>query len=63
MTPIVAAADASRFTCFLSRYGFGYANVSIRGISSATGAATTGMYLDDTPIQQRNDTVYEAAQP
>jgi iron complex outermembrane recepter protein len=28
--------------------------VSIRGISSASGAATTGIYIDDTPIQVRN---------
>ena len=28
-------------------------NISIRGIASAAGAATTGVYLDDTPIQIR----------
>lgn len=28
-------------------------NISIRGISSNVGAATTGIYLDDTPIQVR----------
>ncbi len=28
-------------------------NVSIRGISSTAGAATTGIYIDDTPIQMR----------
>lgn len=27
--------------------------ISIRGISSQSGAATTGIYLDDTPIQSR----------
>jgi iron complex outermembrane receptor protein len=27
--------------------------VSIRGISSSQGAATTGVYLDDTPLQRR----------
>ena len=40
-----------------SNNGLGYSNVSIRGISSAVGAATTGMYIDDTPIQQRNDSL------
>jgi outer membrane receptor protein involved in Fe transport len=40
-----------------SNNAFGYANVSIRGITSATGAATTGVYIDDTPIQQRNDSL------
>ena len=40
-----------------SNNGFGYANVSIRGIQSDTGAATTGMYIDDTPIQERNDSL------
>ncbi len=28
--------------------------VSIRGISTSAGAATTGLYIDDTPIQNRN---------
>jgi iron complex outermembrane receptor protein len=28
--------------------------ISIRGISSSAGAGTTGIYLDDTPIQMRN---------
>ena len=37
--------------------GLGYSNVSIRGITSATGAATTGLYIDDTPIQERNDSL------
>jgi iron complex outermembrane receptor protein len=40
-----------------SNNGLGYSNVSIRGIASATGAATTGVYIDDTPIQQRNDSL------
>jgi outer membrane receptor protein involved in Fe transport len=29
-------------------------NISIRGISSGAGAGTTGIYIDDTPIQVRN---------
>jgi outer membrane receptor protein involved in Fe transport len=28
--------------------------ISIRGITSSAGAATTGIYIDDTPIQMRN---------
>src|ERR1700728_895798 len=28
-------------------------NISIRGISSSGGAGTTGIYIDDTPIQMR----------
>lgn len=31
----------------------GSTNISIRGISSLIGAGTTGVYLDDTPIQAR----------
>jgi outer membrane receptor for ferrienterochelin and colicin len=31
-------------------------NITIRGISSSTGAPTTGVYLDDTPLQKRNVT-------
>ena len=30
------------------------ANISIRGISSTAGASTTGLYIDDTPIQIRS---------
>jgi outer membrane receptor protein involved in Fe transport len=29
-------------------------NIAIRGIDSAAGAATTGIYIDDTPIQSRH---------
>ena len=29
-------------------------NISIRGINSTAGAATTGVYIDDTPIQVRS---------
>lgn len=31
--------------------------ISIRGIDSNSGAATTGVYIDDTPIQARNNPV------
>jgi outer membrane receptor protein involved in Fe transport len=34
--------------------GFGtQADINIRGVSSLVGAATTGVYIDDTPIQTR----------
>jgi len=46
-----------------SNNGLGYSNVSIRGITSATGAATTGLYIDDTPIQQRNDSLGPPVSP
>ncbi|MBB3859520.1 outer membrane receptor protein involved in Fe transport [Novosphingobium hassiacum] len=32
----------------------GAANISIRGISSTAGSATTGIYIDETPIQIRS---------
>ncbi|MGC4028325.1 MAG: TonB-dependent receptor [Steroidobacteraceae bacterium] len=32
----------------------GVADISIRGITANTGAATTGVYLDDTPLQKRS---------
>ncbi|MDB5690922.1 MAG: hypothetical protein JWL91_2798, partial [Sphingomonas bacterium] len=32
----------------------GVQNFSIRGIIATSGAATTGVYLDDTPLQRRN---------
>ncbi|HEX4243653.1 MAG TPA: TonB-dependent receptor [Steroidobacteraceae bacterium] len=32
----------------------GTSTISIRGISSSVGASTTGIYIDDTPIQIRN---------
>ncbi len=31
--------------------------ISIRGISSNAGASTTGVYIDDTPIQARNNAI------
>ena len=37
-----------------STYGNGStSNIAIRGINSTVGAATTGIYIDDTPIQVR----------
>lgn len=42
---------------FSSQYGPGIlSNIAIRGISSDKGDATTGIYLDDTPIQTPHTT-------
>ncbi|MBK6581946.1 MAG: TonB-dependent receptor [Gammaproteobacteria bacterium] len=39
----------------LSRQSFtGASQIAIRGISSNAGSGTTGLYIDDTPIQVRN---------
>jgi iron complex outermembrane receptor protein len=48
--------DLVRFTpgLVLDRGATGNNNISIRGISSGAGAGTTGVYIDDTPIQVRN---------
>lgn len=49
-------ADITRVTpgIELNPNGFGtQADISIRGISSQVGSATTGIYIDDTPIQAR----------
>ncbi len=35
----------------------GDTNISIRGITSDTGAQTTGVYIDDTPVQVRQEVV------
>lgn len=45
----------SRLTPGLTFYPFwdGSTNISLRGVSSTNGAATTGIYIDDTPIQVR----------
>jgi outer membrane receptor protein involved in Fe transport len=45
--------DVARFTPGVSVDNSGTNNVSIRGISSTGGAGTTGIYIDDTPIQMR----------
>ncbi len=48
--------DLSRITPGLSAHAttiFGNPNVSIRGISSTAGAATTAIYIDDAPIAVR----------
>ncbi len=46
--------DIVRFTPGVSIDQTGSNNISIRGISSSGGAGTTGIYIDDTPIQMRS---------
>src|ERR1700732_863558 len=36
-----------------TRGNSGSTNIAIRGISSQSGASTTGVYIDDTPVQSR----------
>ncbi len=45
--------DIARFTPGVNVDNSGTNNISIRGISSSGGAGTTGIYIDDTPIQIR----------
>src|SRR6202050_2110638 len=45
--------DIVRFTPGVSIDTSGPNAISIRGISSSAGAGTTGIYIDDTPIQMR----------
>jgi iron complex outermembrane recepter protein len=46
-------ADVARFTpgVTIDATGTGTNSISIRGISSSGGSGTTGIYIDDTPIQ------------
>jgi iron complex outermembrane recepter protein len=48
-------ADVVRFTpgLVLNQLDDGGNNIAIRGIASSAGASTTGVYIDDTPIQLR----------
>jgi outer membrane receptor protein involved in Fe transport len=46
-------ARATPSVVFTRSSGEGNPNIAIRGISSTLGAPTTGIYLDDTPIQKR----------
>jgi iron complex outermembrane receptor protein len=45
--------DIARFTPGVNIDNSGTNNIAIRGIASTGGAGTTGIYLDDTPIQIR----------
>ncbi|HYB34082.1 MAG TPA: TonB-dependent receptor [Steroidobacteraceae bacterium] len=46
--------DIARFTPGVSIDNSGTNAISIRGISSSAGAGTTGIYINDTPIQMRS---------
>jgi iron complex outermembrane recepter protein len=45
--------DVARFTPGVSVDSSGTNNIAIRGIASTGGAGTTGIYIDETPIQMR----------
>jgi iron complex outermembrane recepter protein len=45
--------DVTRFTPGVSIDNTGTNNIAIRGIASSGGSGTTGIYIDDTPIQIR----------
>jgi len=45
--------DVARFTPGIYLDNSGTNNIAIRGIASSGGAGTTGIYIDDTPIQMR----------
>jgi iron complex outermembrane recepter protein len=45
--------DAARFTPGVAIDAFQTNTISIRGISSSAGSGTTGVYIDDVPIQLR----------
>ncbi|RKF22950.1 TonB-dependent receptor [Altericroceibacterium spongiae] len=49
---VKSIADAVRFTPGVS-YNNRDNTITIRGISSGAGSGTTGIYIDDTPIQMR----------
>ena len=46
-------SEVARFTPGVSFDTSGTNNIAIRGISGTGGAGTTGIYIDDTPIQMR----------
>src|SRR5437667_622219 len=46
-------SEVARYTPGVNFDNSGTNNISIRGISGSGGAGTTGIYLDDTPIQMR----------
>src|ERR1700740_1249499 len=46
-------SEVARFTPGVNFDNSGTNNISIRGISGTGGAGTTGIYIDDTPIQLR----------
>ena len=53
MLGIKDITDVARFTPGIYIDNSGTSNIAIRGIASSGGAGTTGIYIDDTPIQMR----------
>jgi iron complex outermembrane recepter protein len=47
----------------VSNWGPNLSNISIRGVNSTIGTSTTGIYLDDTPIQSRVQSFSYIGQP
>ncbi len=47
VTPSITFGQSAGF------YGTGQSNIAIRGIQSTSGIPTTGVYIDDTPVQTR----------
>ena len=45
--------DVAKFTPGVNIDNSGTNNISIRGVASSGGSGTTGIYIDDTPIQMR----------
>ncbi len=50
---IKSFADLAKFTPGVT-FATDSHDISIRGISSTAGSSTTGVYIDDTPVQARN---------
>lgn len=47
LTPSITFGQGGQY------YGTGQTQISIRGVASSSGVPTTGVYIDDTPIQSR----------
>jgi iron complex outermembrane receptor protein len=47
LTPSITFGQGGQY------YGTGQTQISIRGVQSTSGVPTTGVYIDDTPIQSR----------
>ncbi|MCC7464160.1 MAG: TonB-dependent receptor [Gammaproteobacteria bacterium] len=46
-----------------ARYNSSQSNITVRGIRSTSGVPTTGIYIDDTPVQIRVGTSQSASNP
>jgi len=53
MTDLARLTPSVSFGQSAILYGIGQTAVSIRGVDSASGIPTTGVYVDDTPVQTR----------